>query len=374
MSLINSLKEKAEEAVSKVEGKIDDLVPQDAENAPEETSAEQTEQAPTQEGSAEQGAASEPKEEEGGPDLDEMINSIAEQPAEHVFSEEDVAVAPSGELPYHERYYLKYKEGKRSAAMDLDGTIAFLRKIGFDGGELRQAREGKNTAEQYEKNAEPNGNQMFCSYCGTEISGVEFYRLPDGRMRCTTCSSTVVNSKDEVKQICERVLTTMENFFGATIDVPVDIEVMDERKLKKKVGIGTKDSQSILILGVAINKKKQYSLIIENGAPRISVIATFAHELTHIWQYINWDANKKMKKCPKKNRLLIYEGMAKWVEIQYLYLIGETEVARREEFITRNRQDEYGIGFLLYEDQYPLTREAMSCDSTPFTVGTYPLS
>ena len=125
MSLINSLKEKAEETVSKVEGKIDDLVPQDAENAPEETPAEtpaeQTEQAPTQEGSAEQGVASEPKEEEGGPDLDEMINSIAEQPAEHVFSEEDVAVAPSGELPYHERYYLKYKEGKRSAAMDLDG-------------------------------------------------------------------------------------------------------------------------------------------------------------------------------------------------------------------------------------------------------------
>ena len=47
--------------------------------------------------------------------------------------------------------------------------------------------------------------------------------------------------------------------------------------------------------------------------------------------------------CPKNKRLLIYEGMAKWVEIQYLYLVGETAVVRREEYITRNREYEYGI-------------------------------
>ena len=72
-------------------------------------------------------------------------------------------------------------------------------------------------------------------------------------------------------------------------------------------------------------------------------------------------------------RLLIYEGMAKWAEIQYLYLIGETNAAKREEYITRNRQDEYGVGFRLYEDQYPLSREAMACDDTPFLPDRYPL-
>ena len=278
------------------------------------------------------------------------------------------------QIPYHERYYLRYREGKRSAALDLDGTKAFLQELGFDGGELRQAREGKDRAESFRGN-EGKGNQMRCSYCGAEISGVEFYRLPDGRMRCTTCSSTVVKNKTEMETICRRVLDNLDNFFGATIDVPVDIEVTDERKLKKKLGIplGTRDSQSILILGVAINKKKKYSIILENGAPRISLIATFAHELTHIWQYTHWDNKKNFKKCPKSKRLLVYEGMAKWVEIQYLYLIGETKVAEREEMITRERQDEYGIGFCLYEDRYPLTREAMSCEETPFTKDCYPL-
>lgn len=278
-------------------------------------------------------------------------------------------------LPYHERYYLKYREGKRNTPLDLEGTKKFLQEIGFDGGELKQAREGKNRAENIRNADKSKTNQMCCSYCGAEISGIEFYRLPDGRMRCNTCSNTVINSKSEVEALCKGVIANMDSFFGATIDVPVSIEVVDERKLKKKVGVslGTKDDQSILILGVAINKKKKYSIILENGAPRISLIATFAHELTHIWQYTHWDNNKNLKKCSNSQRLLIYEGMAKWVEIQYLYLIGEINVAKREEYFTKNRQDAYGLGFRLYEDQYPMSREAMNCEETPFTPDRYPI-
>ena len=285
-----------------------------------------------------------------------------------------VPVPNAEPLPYHERDYLKYREGQRTEPMDLLGTRELLQKMGFDGGELRQARLGKDCAETF-RNANGNSAQMRCSYCGAEISGVEFYRLPDGRLRCTTCSNTVVKTKQEVEELCQKVIENMDTFFGATIDVPVSIQVVEERKLKKRLGLplGAQDSQSILILGVAINKKKKYSIILENGAPRISLIATFAHELTHIWQYTHWDSNKKFKQCPKEKRLLIYEGMAKWVEIQYLYMIGETTVARREERITRDRPDEYGIGFRLYEDQYPLSRDTMNCDETPFTPDRYPL-
>lgn len=307
--------------------------------------------------------------------LQENLDEAAAAQAEEPDPEKEAHSAPeSGEIPYHERYYLKYREGKRSTPLDLAGTKAFLQGLGFDGGELRQAREGKNCAEGFRNPEKNRNNQMRCSYCGAEISGVEFFRLPDGRMRCTTCSSTIVATKAEVEALCQRVIANMDNFFGATIDVPISVEVVDERKLKKKIGVplGTKDSQSMLILGVAINKKKKYSIILENGAPRISLIATFAHELTHIWQYTHWDDQEAFRKCPKSKRLLIYEGMAKWAEIQYLYLIGETTVARREEYFTRNRQDEYGIGFCLYEDHYPLSREAMFCEDTPFTPGRYP--
>lgn len=308
------------------------------------------------------------------PETEDAVEEVSTENETEAPTEELSSPPEVESVPYHERYYLKYREGKRSTALDLDGTKSFLQEIGFDGGELRQAREGKNCAESLRNTDKNKNNQMFCSYCGTELSGVEFFRLPDGRMRCNTCSNTVVKSKAEVEALCKRVIENMDSFFGARIDVPVSIEVTDERKLKKKLGIplDTRDSQSMLILGVAVNKKQKYSIILENGAPRISLIATFAHELTHIWQYTHWDNNKNLKKCPKSKRLLIYEGMAKWVEIQYLYLVGETNVARREEYITRNRQDEYGIGFCFYEDRYPLSREAMFCEETPFTPNSYP--
>lgn len=311
---------------------------------------------------------------EATPETEDIIEEASIKSETEAPTEEPSSLPEVKSVPYHERYYLKYREGKRNTALDLDGTKSFLQEIGFDGGELRQAREGKNCAENMRNTDKNKNNQMFCSYCGTELSGVEFFRLPDGRMRCNTCSNTVVKSKAEVEAMCKRVIENMDSFFGARIDVPVSIEVADERKLKKKLGIplDTRDSQSMLILGVAVNKKQKYSIILENGAPRISLIATFAHELTHIWQYTHWDNNKNLKKCPKSKRLLIYEGMAKWVEIQYLYLVGETNVARREEYITRNRQDEYGIGFCLYEDRYPLSREAMFCEETPFTPNSYP--
>ena len=311
---------------------------------------------------------------EATPETEDIIEEASIESETEAPTEEPSSLPEVKSVPYHERYYLKYREGKRNTALDLDGTKSFLQEIGFDGGELRQAREGKNCAENMRNTDKNKNNQMFCSYCGTELSGVEFFRLPDGRMRCNTCSNTVVKSKAEVEAMCKRVIENMDSFFGARIDVPVSIEVADERKLKKKLGIplDTRDSQSMLILGVAVNKKQKYSIILENGAPRISLIATFAHELTHIWQYTHWDNNKNLKKCPKSKRLLIYEGMAKWVEIQYLYLVGETNVARREEYITRNRQDEYGIGFCLYGDRYPLSREAMFCEETPFTPNSYP--
>ena len=179
-----------------------------------------------------------------------------------------------------------------------------------------------------------------------------------------------------MESICQIVISNMSNFFGAHLNIPISIEIINERKIKKKAGIplGTIDSQSTLVLGVAVNKKNKYNILLENGAPRISLIATFAHELTHIWQYVNWDNKQQFKKCSPIHRQLIYEGMAKWAEIQYLYLIGETNVARREEIITRNREDAYGLGFCLYEERYPLTREAMSCQETPFTPDQYPLA
>lgn len=286
----------------------------------------------------------------------------------------DVSVSPEEKKgnAYSESYYLLYGN-KEKKYLDLESTGKFLATLGFDGGELKQARKGRTAFHTYKDTEDGQKNRMFCSYCGLEISGIEYQRLPDGRLRCTTCSNSLV--KSEVQELCDRVISNMEAFFGASVNVPIHIEMLEERKLKKKIKspISVVDDKSILVLGAAVNDKKGYTIYLENGAPRISVIATFAHELSHIWQYINWDNKKGFKVCPKDKRLLIYEGMAKWAEIQYLYLIGETAIARREEFITRKREDEYGIGFRIYEDKYPLSYGTIICDNSPFIKDRYPI-
>ena len=357
------------------------------EQSEEVNSVEEQELVPSAE--IEEGASSTEESPEDATIVDEQEPNISEEEQVYISvsegQNEEATVDKAAEIvqyehevdvdvvkPYHEDYYLLYGN-KEKKYLDLEGTKKLLQKLGFDGGELKQAREGKETSQAYKADEEVNSNKMYCSYCGLEISGVEYQRLPDGRLRCTSCSNSLV--KSEMQELCDRVKTNMEAFFSISINMPIHIEVVEERKLKKKIKrpLSEVDDQSILVLGAAVNDKKGYRIYLENGAPRISVIATFAHELTHIWQYVNWNKKKGFKKCSKARKLLIYEGMAKWVEIQYLYLTGETAVARREEFITRQRQDEYGIGFRMVEDKYPLSHDTIVCDDAPFTKDEYPI-
>ena len=172
------------------------------------------------------------------------------------------------------------------------------------------------------------------------------------------------------------MLKNLQNFFGVQITVPVRVEMVNAKKLHRKLGksfvpTGSQDGR---VLGVAIKSKEGYTILIENGAPHIQSTMTLAHELTHIWQYLNWDQNAILYQYGPQQELEIYEGMAKWVEIQYAYLIGETSSAKREEINTRLRMDEYGNGFRKYAEVYPITRDvSLAGHATPFTDPKKPL-
>ena len=72
-------------------------------------------------------------------------------------------------------------------------------------------------------------------------------------------------------------------------------------------------------------------------------------------QYQNWDEKAIIDAYGAQNRLEVYEGMAKWVEIQYLLYLNETAYGKREEIRTMLRQDEYGRGFIQYRKKYALS-------------------
>lgn len=277
--------------------------------------------------------------------------------------------------PYHERYYTLFGFETEPTALNIRATYEYLTKIGYNNNnELKSARNGIHLAETLESYDPDKKDSRYCDFCGKEIFGVEYETLTDGRDRCVQCGKTAVKTEADFRKIYEDVKRNMETFFSIRINAGIRVEMVNSRRLhkalkKKFVPTNNADGR---IIGVAIKDRNGYRLMIENGAPRMASMLTIAHELTHIWQYLNWN-KKAIEKKYGDYTLQVYEGMAKWVEVQYAYLINESTMARREEIITSLRQDQYGEGFVRYRANYPLSRGATIKGRTPFMDTETPL-
>ena len=287
-------------------------------------------------------------------------------------NEEDEEI--SQPTQYQKNCFLKFGYENIDDSLDIDGTIEVLDELGFNNNPLYQVRCSSELAENSIENYEPNKSGVhYCDFCGAELYGTEYELLQDGRERCNRCSMTAIRNVEDFKDLYKTVLRNMEAFYGIKINTAIKVRTTNSKKIAKHFGsdfVGTPNFDG-RVLGFAQKDKTGYSLYIENGSPKLAASATIAHELTHIWQYLNWNEEDIEKKYGKKNTLAVYEGMAKWAEIQYLMLMNEKAFAKREEIITRSRDDEYGIGFIVYAEKYPLSNNP-NVEDTPFK-NNYPL-
>ena len=299
-----------------------------------------------------------------------------EKPVENMALEEKIQYPDSGSTfpefvrkPYHKRYYLLYGDEGEPDVIDSNGTLSYLKGLQLGNNPLKEVRKNRKLSRLVEASFRPNRkNVRCCDFCGKEIYGVEFETLVDGRDRCISCGRTAVKTEEEFIKIFDDVKRNMESFFDIRINTGVKVEMVNATKLHKRLGQSFVPTSGYdgRVLGVAIRKHGKFTLMIENGSPRMSTILTMAHELTHIWQYLNWDEKDILRKYGKKLNLQIYEGMAKWVEVQYACLINELGTAKREELITMNRADEYGFGYIRYKANYPITTGTVIARETPF--------
>ena len=109
---------------------------------------------------------------------------------------------------------------------------------------------------------------------------------------------------------------------------------------------------------------RDHMIQVENGAPRLKMKLTLAHELTHIWQYENWP-EFKYDSVEEKS---ILEGMAVWAEVQFLVCIGETEAAKRLKICwSTDKVSPYGIGLVKYLQKYKIQEsKTIHPEKTPF--------
>jgi hypothetical protein len=277
---------------------------------------------------------------------------------------------------YSKSCYLLYGFEEIPSCLDIIETLTYLKKYGFDKNALTIAREKSDVAKRIEETYDPNkAGTHFCDFCGSEITGAEFDVLSDRRERCSYCTSTAVKTVDQFRKIFKDVIRNMEAFYGIKINTAIKVRTTNAKQIAKysKVKFVATSKCDARVLGFAKRDSEGYSIYVENGAPKLAVIATIAHELTHIWQYLNWDDKQIVSNYGKENSCIIYEGMAKWVELQYLYLLNEVEYAKREEINTCLRQDEYGKGFNHYISRYPFSMGTRITKKTPFSSGNKPL-
>ena len=286
----------------------------------------------------------------------------AAEPKETIEESKQEAPQPNA---YSRSYYLLFGRQEMLSCLNLEETLEYLKTFGFDRNILKEARENIHAAKR--DDFDPNDTHR-CDFCARSLADVDYEVLADGRERCPECSRTAVHTVAEFKHIYEITIQNYEAFFGVRITAAIKLEMVDASTLHRKLGKSFVPSAgySERVLGVAIRDRHgNYTIYVENGAPRNAFTATLVHELTHIWQYSTWNEKELLARYGGDLMPAVYEGMAKWVEIQYMLLIGEQAHARREELITRARDDEYGRGFLYYVTRYPLST-TQSTLRTPF--------
>ncbi|MDR0312281.1 MAG: hypothetical protein LBI14_01650 [Treponema sp.] len=270
---------------------------------------------------------------------------------------------------YSEGHYLLYGYDSLDPMLNLRDTLRFLSLHCYDKNALEQARINSDLAAKIEAELDFNKpDAHFCDFCAVELSGGEYDVLSDGRERCTQCSGSALKTIEQFTRLYENALRNMETFFGIRINVPIKVRMADAKKIAKLCGqvFVPTPGYTGRILAFAKKDTDGYTIYVENGSPKIAAVANIVHELTHIWQYINWNRLKIRTYYGKDKELLVYEGMAKWTEIQYLLFLNEVSYAKRQEIYTRGRSDAYGEGFIKYADQYPLVYGPGYRKTSPF--------
>ena len=265
------------------------------------------------------------------------------------------------------RDYLAFGGTPDRGYVDSSATLSFLRDHGFDKGALAQARRALSDESRQQFTFEAFGSG-FCDFCFAQLMGGEFEELQDGRQRCTRCSRSVIGTEDAFRHEFEYVRRNMEVAFGISLSVPMMLRMVNAKEIARRTGEEFFPTPFVnpRVLGFMEAQGNARALYIENGSPRMAAVTTIAHELTHVWQDINWQRPDIEQRYGAQNFLPVSEGMAVWAQIQYLLHVREFSYAQRQLAYALIRDDEYGLGFRVFLERYPLSEDGQPGRDSPF--------
>ncbi|MFP4362797.1 MAG: protein DA1 [Spirochaetia bacterium] len=230
----------------------------------------------------------------------------------------------SESIPYHTECFYKHK----AKYCSLCGKVINGRYLADSWG---------NIYHDYHKKEKPQ-----CDYCGRFLSkaltgGGTIY--PDGRAICGTCIQTAVSEHNEGMNILIDVYNRLEDYGIGFSKFKPKLFLLNRSKLKsvskdrnEKHGYAKLDRR-------IVNRKLEdfaISIYILKGMPYYYYFSTCAHELMHVWQYLN---------APLDNSLALKEGSCQMAS----YLVLKDEKSEYAEYLIKKmmqaKDKVYGEGF-----------------------------
>jgi hypothetical protein len=264
--------------------------------------------------------------------------------------------------------FLSYRGSVTEDVLTTSATLAYLRSLGFGENYLTQSRDAVRAWAGKAFTFEPE-RANYCDFCFAALTGVEYDALADGRERCVRCSKSALRSEEDFVETVTEVQKRLQLAFGVRVRMPDRISMVNAKEIARQTGETFAATPGVdpRVLGFATKSGNgHYSLSIENGAPKLAAIVTIAHELVHVWQYTNWNENQIVQRYGRERSLAIYEGMATWAQVQFLYFIKEFDFGERQDAYARSRTDEYGEGYRAFGERYPIDRAGNTYGDSPF--------
>ncbi len=183
----------------------------------------------------------------------------------------------------------------------------------------------QNQAEPVSFIANNNADRIICDFCANHLDQKKYYTLNDGRITCNTCQKIAVNDITPIVEYHEKLIRPFfRDQFNVTNFENVTIELVDQRTISAKQGeafIPTAGFDN-RAMGLAIYGSHSLSeyhddshiIYIESGFSLEETLSTLAHELCHIWQYMNLD----IAKLNADSGDLLVEGHAIFVESHFV--------------------------------------------------------
>lgn len=243
--------------------------------------------------------------------------------------------------------YLNFGNEEYPSLFDVFDVIDYLKKV-CSSRKINQ----QSDFDDYEADKDE-----YCPYCGRRL-GVEYVETDDGRCMCVECRNQVVYAQKEIKEIYKEAYDKLKQIYTLK-KMPENIRGVRLKKLTELIKATGNDN----ILGFYDSNSREIWVV--KGVPRAYEYSTFAHELVHAWQYVNFG-----RKALDNKDLL--EGHAMWVEIEMCRKMHQDSYADYLEYCLENgyiiatytdkngKEEEfsYSVGYMEMKRRMSLKRDA----------------